>query len=75
MNEISQMRMVVNPSMRMLSSSILSMIFITVIFLTFDPTYFLIAFLGFPLYFLLVVRYASVIGPIREYTSWYFRIC
>ncbi|MFX0205025.1 MAG: ABC transporter ATP-binding protein [Candidatus Hodarchaeota archaeon] len=66
MNEISQMRMGVNPSMRMLSGSLLSMIFITIIFLTFDPTYFLIAFLGFPLYLLLVVRYASVIGPIRE---------
>ncbi|MFW9906107.1 MAG: ABC transporter ATP-binding protein [Candidatus Thorarchaeota archaeon] len=66
MNEISQMRMGVNPSMRMLSSSLLSMIFITIIFLTFDPVYFLIALLGFPLYLLLVVRYASVIGPIRE---------
>ncbi|MFX1506838.1 MAG: ABC transporter ATP-binding protein [Promethearchaeota archaeon] len=66
MNEISQMRMGVNPSMRMLSNSLLSMIFITIIFLSFDTTYFLIALLGFPFYFLLVVRYASVIGPIRE---------
>jgi ABC-type multidrug transport system fused ATPase/permease subunit len=66
MNEISQMRMGVNPSMRMLFNSLLSMTFITIIFLTFDPTFFLIALLGFPLYFLLVVRYASVIGPIRE---------
>ncbi len=66
MNEISQMRMGVNPSMRMLSNSLLSMIFITIIFLTFDPVYFLIALLGFPLYLLLVIRYASVIGPIRE---------
>jgi ATP-binding cassette subfamily B protein len=66
MNEISQMRMGVNPSMRMLSGSLLSMIFITIIFFTFDPTYFLIALLGFPLYLLMVVRYASVIGPIRE---------
>ena len=66
MNEISQMRMGVNPSMRMLSGALLSMIFITIIFLAFNPTYFVIALLGFPLYFLLVVRYASVIGPIRE---------
>ncbi|UCG04013.1 MAG: ABC transporter ATP-binding protein [Candidatus Heimdallarchaeota archaeon] len=66
MNEISQMRMGVNPSMRMLSGSLLSMIFITIVFLAFDPAYFLIALLGFPLYILLVVRYASVIGPIRE---------
>ncbi|MFX0122223.1 MAG: ABC transporter ATP-binding protein [Candidatus Hodarchaeota archaeon] len=66
MNEISQMRMGVNPSMRMLSSSFLSMIFITIIFLTFDPIYFLIALLGFPLYLLLVVRYSAVIEPIRE---------
>ncbi|MFX0211628.1 MAG: ABC transporter ATP-binding protein, partial [Candidatus Hodarchaeota archaeon] len=66
MNEISQMRMGVNPSMRMLSSSFLSMIFITIIFLAFNPIYFLIALLGFPLYLLLVVRYSTVIGPIRE---------
>ena len=66
MNEISQMRMGVNPSMRMLSGSLLSMIFITIIFLTFDSTYFLVALLGFPLYLILVVQYASVIGPIRE---------
>ena len=66
MNEISQMRMGVNPSMRMLSSSFLSMIFITIIFLAFDPIYFLIALFGFPLYLFLVVRYAAVIGPIRE---------
>ena len=66
MNEISQMRMGVNPSMRMLSGSLLSMIFITIIFLTFDSTYFLVVAVGFPLYLLLVIRYASVIGPIRE---------
>ncbi|MFX1283337.1 MAG: ABC transporter ATP-binding protein [Promethearchaeota archaeon] len=66
MNEISQMRMGVNPSMRMLSSSFLSMIFITIIFLAFNPIYFLIALLGFPLYLLLVVRYSTIIGPIRE---------
>ncbi|MFX0015002.1 MAG: ABC transporter ATP-binding protein [Promethearchaeota archaeon] len=66
MNEISQMRMGVNPSMRMLSSSFLSMIFITSIFLVFNPTYFLIAIIGFPLYLLLVIRYSKVIGPIRE---------
>ncbi|MFX0151276.1 MAG: ABC transporter ATP-binding protein [Candidatus Hodarchaeota archaeon] len=66
MNEISQLRMGVNPSMRMLSGSLLSMIFITVAFLAFDFQYFLVVFIGFPIYLLLVIRYASVIGPIRQ---------
>ncbi|MFX0171699.1 MAG: ABC transporter ATP-binding protein [Candidatus Hodarchaeota archaeon] len=66
MNEISQLRMGVNPSMRMLSGSLLSMIFITVAFLAFDVQYFLVVFIGFPIYLVLVIRYASVIGPIRQ---------
>ncbi|MFX0211446.1 MAG: ABC transporter ATP-binding protein, partial [Candidatus Hodarchaeota archaeon] len=66
MNEISQLRMGVNPSMRMLSGSLLSMIFITIAFLAFDFQYFLVVLIGFPIYLLLVIRYASVIGPIRQ---------
>ncbi len=66
MNEISQMRMGVNPSMRMMSASLLSLIFTGFFFLSFNFTYFLILALGFPIYLILVVRYASVIGPIRE---------
>ncbi|MHA2055572.1 MAG: ABC transporter ATP-binding protein [Candidatus Hodarchaeales archaeon] len=66
MNEISQMRMGVNPSMRMMMASLLSLLFTMVFFLTIDVSYFLILFIGFPIYLLMVIRYASVIGPIRE---------
>ena len=66
MNEISQMRMGVNPSMRMLSASILSMFFILIFFFISDPLYFLVGIIGFPIYLLMVIRYASVIGPIRQ---------
>ncbi len=66
MNEISQMRMGVNPSMRMLSSSILTMLFIMVLFYFFDSRFFLITLIGFPIYLILVIRYAGVVGPIRE---------
>jgi ATP-binding cassette subfamily B protein len=66
MNEISQMRMGVNPSMRMLSASLLSMILTMFFFYTFDPVYFLVVLIGFPIYIIMVIRYASVIGPIRQ---------
>ncbi|MHA2387587.1 MAG: ABC transporter ATP-binding protein [Candidatus Hodarchaeales archaeon] len=66
MNEISQMRMGVNPSMRMMSASLLSLIFTMIFFLSFNFTYFLILAIGFPIYLIMVVRYAAVIGPIRE---------
>jgi len=66
MNEISQMRMGINPSMRMLSSSLLGMIFTLIAFYFFDPLYFLIVLIGFPIYFVLVIRYAGIIGPIRK---------
>ena len=66
MNEISQMRMGVNPSMRMLMSSLLSLIFTSIFFLSFNITYFTILIIGFPMYLLLVIRYAGVIGPIRN---------
>ena len=66
MNEISQMRMGINPSMRMLSSSLLGMIFTLIAFYFFDPFYFLIVLIGFPIYVVLIIRYAGIIGPIRE---------
>lgn len=66
MNEVSQMRMGVNPSMRMLSASLLSMILTMFFFYTFDPVYFLVVLIGFPIYIIMVIRYASVIGPIRQ---------
>ncbi len=66
MNEISQMRMGINPSLRMLTSSFLSMIFTLIAFYVFDPLYFVIVIIGFPIYFYMVIRYASKIGPIRK---------
>jgi ATP-binding cassette subfamily B protein len=66
MNEISQMRMGVNPSMRMLMSSLLSMTFILITFYFFSPTFFLIALIGFPFYLILVIRYAGIVAPIRR---------
>jgi ATP-binding cassette subfamily B protein len=66
MNEISQMRMGINPSLRMLSSSFLSMVFTLIAFYVFDPLYFAIVIIGFPIYFVMVVRYASRIGPVRK---------
>ncbi|MHA1214097.1 MAG: ABC transporter ATP-binding protein [Candidatus Hodarchaeales archaeon] len=66
MNEISQMRMGINPSMRMLTGSILGMTFTLIFFYSFDPLYFLVALIGFPIYMLFVVRYASVVGPVRR---------
>ncbi|MHA1944736.1 MAG: ABC transporter ATP-binding protein [Candidatus Hodarchaeales archaeon] len=66
MNEISQMRMGINPSLRMLSSSFLSMIFTLIAFYVFDPLYFVIVIIGFPIYFVMVVRYAARIGPVRK---------
>ncbi|MFX0088043.1 MAG: ABC transporter transmembrane domain-containing protein, partial [Candidatus Hodarchaeota archaeon] len=66
MNEISQMRMGVNPSMRMLSSSLLSMLFTVVYFYMFNTIYFLVVLIGFPIYLIMIIRYASVIEPIRQ---------
>ncbi|PWI49323.1 hypothetical protein CEE45_01965 [Candidatus Heimdallarchaeota archaeon B3_Heim] len=66
MNEVSQMRMGVNPSMRMMTSSVLSLLFTMIFFLSFNFSYFLILAIGFPIYLVMVVRYAAVIGPIRE---------
>jgi len=66
MNEISQMRMGINPSMRMLLGSLLSMTLTLLVFLTVDMSYFLVGLIGFPIYLVLVIRYASVIGPIRQ---------
>ena len=66
MNEISQMRMGVNPSMRMMTSSLLSLLFTMIFFLSFNFSYFLILAVGFPIYLFMVVRYAAVIGPIRD---------
>lgn len=66
MNEISQMRMGVNPSMRMLSSSLLTMLFIGIVFYTFDTRYFVIVLIGFPIYLLLAFRYSRAIGPVRR---------
>ena len=54
MNEISQMRMGINPSLRMLSSSFLSMIFTLIAFYVFDPLYFVIVIIGFPIYFFMI---------------------
>ena len=66
MNEVSQMRMGVNPSMRMMTSSLLSLLFTMIFFLSFNFSYFLILAIGFPIYIIMVVRYAGIIGPIRE---------
>lgn len=66
MNEISQMRMGINPSMRMMLSSILSMTFVLFFFFSFGDIYFLVLLISFPVYLLLVIRFASVIGPIRQ---------
>ncbi len=66
MNEISQMRMGVNPSMRMLSSSLLTMLVIGITFYTFDTRYFLIVLIGFPIYLILAIRYSQAIGPVRR---------
>ena len=66
MNEISQMRMGVNPSMRMLSGSLLTMVFISITFYAFDPRYFVIVLIGFPIYLVLAIRYSRTIGPVRR---------
>jgi ATP-binding cassette subfamily B protein len=66
MQEISQMRMGINPSMRMATSSLLGITFILVIFAGTNQIYFWVGFFGFLIYFILVYRFASVIGPIRE---------
>ncbi len=66
MNEISQMRMGVNPSMRMLMNSLLSMTFIMFFFYFFDPTFLLLTLIGFPIYLILVIRYAGIVAPIRN---------
>ncbi|MFW9853433.1 MAG: ABC transporter ATP-binding protein [Candidatus Thorarchaeota archaeon] len=66
MNEISQMRMGINPSLRMLLSSLLSMGFVMISFYAFDPRFFLVVIIGFPIYFVLVIRYAGIVGPIRR---------
>lgn len=66
MNEISQMRMGINPNMRMIIASLLSMVFTLLVFLSVDSIYFLVGLIGFPIYMILVFRYASVIGPIRQ---------
>ena len=66
MMEISQMRMGVNPSMRMMSGSLLSLVFTMIFFASFDLGYFLILLIGFPIYLVMVIHYASAIGPIRD---------
>ncbi len=66
MNEISQMRMGINPSLRMLMNSLLGMVFTLIAFYFFDPLYFLIVIIGFPIYVVLIIRYAGIIGPVRE---------
>lgn len=66
MNEISQMRMGVNPSMRMLSASLLTMVFISITFFVFDVRYFVVVFIGFPIYLVLAIRYSRTIGPVRK---------
>ncbi|NHJ01332.1 MAG: ABC transporter ATP-binding protein [Candidatus Heimdallarchaeota archaeon] len=66
MNEISQMRMGINPSLRMLVNSMMTMMLTMVSFYAFNQYYFLIVLIGFPIYLIMVIRYASIIGPIRE---------
>ena len=66
MNEISLMRMGINPNMRMIIGSLLSILFTLLVFLSVDPIYFLVGLIGFPIYMILVFRYSSIIGPIRQ---------
>ncbi len=66
MTEISQMRMGIMPSMRMIINAIFSII-ITVFFLTQIQVYYgIIALLGFIIYFFFAYRYSRRIAPVRR---------
>lgn len=69
MNEINQMRMAINPSIRNLIRSAFS-ISITIIFLyNADPYIGLIILVTFLIYFIIAWRYAAKVGPIRQKLS------
>ncbi|MHA2295188.1 MAG: ABC transporter ATP-binding protein [Candidatus Hodarchaeales archaeon] len=66
MTEISQMRMGLHPSMRMLSQTLFSMLLTVLLFFETGTFYGLIISIGTPLYFFFAYRYARKIGPIRN---------
>jgi len=66
MTEISQMRMGLHPSMRILTQTFFSMIMMVFLLSAIQPFYGLIIALGIPVYFFFAYRYARKIGPIRN---------
>ncbi|MHA1166672.1 MAG: ABC transporter transmembrane domain-containing protein, partial [Candidatus Hodarchaeales archaeon] len=66
MTEISQMRMGLHPSMRILTQTFFSMIIMTFLLTSIQPVYGQIIMIGIPIYFIFAYRYARKIGPIRN---------
>lgn len=65
MTEIQQIRMGINPSLRILSQVFFAMIITTFFMYTFQPIYALLNIIGLVLYFLLAYRYSRRISPLR----------
>ncbi|MFW9992431.1 MAG: ABC transporter ATP-binding protein [Candidatus Odinarchaeota archaeon] len=66
MTEISQMRMGLHPSMRILSGTFISMIMTVLLLYRTQSLYGIIVSIGIPIYFFFAYRYARKIGPVRN---------
>ena len=66
MNEINQIRMAIHPGLRMLLSSMLTIIVTTVLLFQYDWIVGLVLAIAFIIYLLIAWRYAAKVGPIRQ---------
>lgn len=66
MTEITQLRMGLFPSMRILTQSLFSMLLAVIFLMLVEVNYGLIVLVGIPVYLLLSYRYAHKIAPIRH---------
>ncbi|MFW9852444.1 MAG: ABC transporter ATP-binding protein [Candidatus Thorarchaeota archaeon] len=66
MNEINQIRMAIHPGLRMLFSSLLTIIITTVLLFQYDWIVGLVLALSFIVYMIIAWFYAAKVGPIRQ---------
>ncbi len=66
MNEINQIRMAIHPGVRMLLSSLLSIIITTVLLFQYDWIVGLVLAISFAIYMIIAWIYAAKVGPIRQ---------
>ncbi len=66
MNEINQIRMAIHPGIRMLLSSMLTIVVTTVLLFQYDWIVGLALAIAFIIYLIIAWRYAAKVGPIRQ---------